>query len=157
MIDPLHALLLVGGGAAAGFVNAFAGGGSALTVPLLMLTGMDARLANGTNRLAVWAQAWISAHAFHQKGVRPWPLTARAAAPALAGALLGALLATRISPEGTRWGFGVVFLLLAATLAFRPDWLVPTGRPALERPGRSGWLALFGVGLYGGLFQAGVG
>ena len=49
-------LLLLLGGAVAGFVNTVAGGGSALTVPLLMLGGLDASVANGTNRLAVTVQ-----------------------------------------------------------------------------------------------------
>lgn len=157
MIDPWHAALLVAGGAGAGFINAFAGGGSALTVPLLMLTGLDARLANGTNRLAVWAQAVISGHAFHQKGVRPWGLTAKAAVPAVSGALLGSLFATRISPDSTQGAFGVVFLALAALMAFRPSALALTDTPQVDKPGLGAFLSLFAVGIYGGLFQAGVG
>ena len=49
--------ILVLGGAGAGFVNAVAGGGSALTLPILMIAGLDASVANGTNRLCVGAQA----------------------------------------------------------------------------------------------------
>ncbi len=157
MIDPLAAALLVGGGAIAGFVNAFAGGGSALTIPLLMFAGLDAHLANGTNRLAVLVQAGVSGHAFHQREVRPWALSARAAVPAVVGAGLGAVVATRLSAPTLNAAFGVVFLTLAAAMAARPSWLLPGDSGPVGRPGVGALLALFGVGLYGGLFQAGVG
>ena len=41
------------GGAGAGFINAIGGGGSVLTLPVLMVAGLDASVANGTNRVAV--------------------------------------------------------------------------------------------------------
>ncbi|HAZ18363.1 MAG TPA: sulfite exporter TauE/SafE family protein, partial [Acidimicrobiaceae bacterium] len=39
-MDMLDVVLLVGGGLLAGSVNTMAGGGSLLTVPLLVLTGL---------------------------------------------------------------------------------------------------------------------
>jgi len=39
-------------GFAAGFVNTIAGSGSLLTVPMLILLGLPANVANGTNRVA---------------------------------------------------------------------------------------------------------
>ena len=44
--------LLIGTGVVSGFINTLAGGGSMLTLPVLMITGMPADVANGTNRLA---------------------------------------------------------------------------------------------------------
>ena len=44
-------------GVAAGFVNVMAGGGSSLTLPALMLLGLDASVANGTNRLSIVTQS----------------------------------------------------------------------------------------------------
>ena len=64
--------LLVLGGTCAGYVNAIAGGGSALTIPLLMICGVDVAAANGTNRIAVGIQAVAAAASFHQQNVRPW-------------------------------------------------------------------------------------
>jgi hypothetical protein len=147
----------LGGGLIAGVINAMAGGGSALTVPLLMLVGLDANVANGTNRLAVLAQAGSSGWSFHQRGVRPWALARRAAPVAIAGALLGAYLATRLSAPAMEQAFGVVFLALAVFFAVRPKSLDPTEMAVVERPGWGALVGLFGVGLYGGLFQAGVG
>ena len=48
-------MLLVGGGLLAGSVNTMAGGGSLLTVPLLVLTGLPGDVANGSNRVGILA------------------------------------------------------------------------------------------------------
>ena len=75
---------LVGGVAAdrrrdrAGFVNANAGGGSILTVPLLVLAGVEGNSANGSNRVGVLTSNVAAATAFRRLGVRglsrAWPI-----------------------------------------------------------------------------------
>ena len=47
-------LLLAAAGFAAGVINAIAGGGSLISFPALLHTGMGARIANATNTVAVW-------------------------------------------------------------------------------------------------------
>lgn len=152
-------VLLLLGGAGAGFINAVAGGGSALTLPLLMLTGLDASVANGTNRVAVAAQALTASATFHHQQVRPWTAVLRAGCWALPGAVIGAFVAIHIPPPALERVFGVLFLALAALLTARPKWLVPDPDPEAfgDWPSAGGGLMLFGVGLYGGVFQAGVG
>ncbi len=150
---------LVAGGVGAGFVNVLAGGGSALTLPLLMLVGLDANQANGTNRIVVLLQSTAGAAEFHRRRIRPWMATRAALPPIVAGAVIGALVATRVSASAMEVLFGVLFLSLAAVMAVRPSWLVPEPPPdAAPHPPRPGGVAaLFAVGLYGGVFQAGVG
>ena len=60
--------LLIGTGVVSGFINTLAGGGSMLTLPVLMITGMPADVANGTNRLAVLAQSATGAVEFDRAG-----------------------------------------------------------------------------------------
>ena len=43
-------------GVLAGFLNVLAGGGSLLTLPLLIFFGLPAATANGTNRVAIFCQ-----------------------------------------------------------------------------------------------------
>ena len=49
-----EAIILFFGGWVAGIVNAMAGGGSSLTVPLLVLAGVPGNFANGSNRLGIF-------------------------------------------------------------------------------------------------------
>ncbi|MGH7163490.1 MAG: sulfite exporter TauE/SafE family protein, partial [Planctomycetota bacterium] len=63
-MEPWHAVMLALAGAAAGFVNAVAGGGSSITLPILdALTGSPG-VANATNRFAVLAQNLAAVGAF---------------------------------------------------------------------------------------------
>jgi uncharacterized protein len=150
-------LLLVLGGAVAGFVNTLAGAGSALTLPLLMFAGLDAGVANGTNRVGVVAQAASGALGFHAQNVRPWGELPRVVVPAVAGALLGAVLVSQVPAGLLERVFGGLFLLLAVVVVARPRWLLPGAEQPAEAIDRRGMAGLFAVGVYGGLVQAGVG
>ena len=52
-MPPVELALLAGAGLVAGVVNSLAGGGSLLTVSLLVLLGLPGTLANGTNRVGI--------------------------------------------------------------------------------------------------------
>lgn len=152
------ALWLFLGGVIAGFVNAVAGGGSALTLPLLMLAGLDAGVANGTNRVAVVAQSMASAVTFHRREVQPWRAVGRALCFVLPAAVVGAVVAVRIPPPALERLFGAVFIGLAVVMVVRPGWLKPAVEGGVDRwPSVGGAVGLVAVGFYGGLFQAGVG
>jgi len=156
----MHALL-VASGFFAGFINTVAGAGSALTLPVLMFSGVDAAVANATNRVAVVVQTVGGTMGFHQRGVRPWR-DCLAVVPALtAGGLTGAWAALRISPFGLQGVFGGLFVVLAVLLLAKPRWLVPpTPEPGEARPHARTPLAqllFFATGVYGGFVQAGVG
>ena len=90
-------LILAGGAVLAGVVNAMAGGGSLVTLPLLMLVGLPPNVANGTNRIAVLFQSAVSAWTFHRNGLFPVRLGLMLMPPGLVGAAIGAYLATIVS------------------------------------------------------------
>ena len=149
-------IILFLGGAGAGFVNAAAGGGSALTLPILMMSGLDATVANGTNRIAVAVQAATATATFHRNEIRPWPAALSSGIWVLIGAVIGAIAAVRIPTEALEWVFGLLFLLLALLIAQKPQWLSPNeiaqkSSAVIRVP------VLLSVGMYGGFLQAGVG
>jgi uncharacterized protein len=78
-------LLILIGGFVAGVINAMAGGGSLLTVPLLSLAGIGGTLANGTNRVAVLVQNMSSAWGYARRGVGDRAQTLQVLAPAAVG------------------------------------------------------------------------
>lgn len=149
-----EAVLLIVGGGIAGFINTLAGGGSAITIPILNeMVGITT--ANGTNRIAILA-ANIGAIAGFQRGKAiPWARLAPLVTPTVLGAALGAWTATRTSPDVLRQVFAVVLLLVAASVVAKPSRWVEERDAALHEPWRS--IVFLAIGFYGGFVQAGVG
>jgi len=153
-VTPAEAVLLVCGGLAAGIVNTLAGGGSLLTVPLLVLIGLPGTLANGTNRIGVLLQNAVAAWRFRQQGVwdvgaAKWEIAAVAV-----GALTGAAAISQVSDSAFERMFGIAMLVLLVPTLRKPT---ARGEPTAERPAALRLALFFGIGLYGGAFQAGVG
>ncbi|WP_283804730.1 sulfite exporter TauE/SafE family protein [Flexistipes sinusarabici] len=86
-------------GILSGFVNILAGGGSFLTIPILIFMGLPPTVANGTNRLGIFLQSLIGAVKFKQYGVFPAKFALIVSIPAIAGSIIGSYLATVISDE----------------------------------------------------------
>ncbi|MDZ7846055.1 MAG: hypothetical protein U5L96_04435 [Owenweeksia sp.] len=53
-------ILLLAGGFAAGIINTLAGNGSAITLSLLIFTGLPADVANATNRIGALVQTFTA-------------------------------------------------------------------------------------------------
>jgi uncharacterized membrane protein YfcA len=143
-------------GVAAGIANVSAGGGSLLTVPLLIFLGLPGPVANGTNRVALIAQNISAVRSFHGGQVSEWGRGLRLAAVALPGAALGAVVGVRIGDQLFRQLLGVALLgMLAFTfLRPRPRQQTHQGRVRL-RPATL--LSFAFIGFYSGFIQAGVG
>lgn len=144
-------LLLFVVGCLAGTLNVLAGGGSFLTLPVLLFLGLPAPLANGTNRVAILLQNSGAVWSFRRRGLIDRGALLWAALPATAGAILGAWLALEMGDLAFRRLLAVLMVVLSALSLWSPR-----GRLREERPG---WapLAFFAVGVYGGFIQAGVG
>ena len=152
----LPALALVG--FVSGFLNILAGGGSLLTLPLLIFLGLPATVANGTNRVGVLCQNIFAIASFRRHGVLPLRLALICTAPALIGSYLGAQLAVDIDERlFTRLLAGIMLGVLIITLADPAKRL--RGREVSYTPLRLVALlvAFFLIGVYGGFVQAGVG
>jgi uncharacterized protein len=142
----------------AGAQNALAGGGSFLTLPALMLTGMDARAANITSTVALFPAQIVTgitgrADADSPKGL---PFTALFAISLIGGALGGLIL---LATPPSFFARLVPWLVLFATAVFA--W-----GSFLRKPMESGqahlppWGAAvvqFFIAIYGGYFGGGIG
>lgn len=145
-------------GLAAGTLNVIAGGGSFLTLPLLIFLGLPAGVANATNRVGIVFQNVGAVWAFHRRGVLPRQFLAWTALPAIAGALAGTWAALRVSDQTfTRI---LAILMIAITLYTLWDPLRRWRSAMSEGSSGQRWLLACGfvlVGVYGGFVQAGVG
>jgi uncharacterized membrane protein YfcA len=156
-LTPLETFALVATGLVAGVVNTLAGGGSLLTVPVLVLLGLPGGLANGTNRVGILLQSSVAAWRFRALGVGGLREAAPVLLPVALGSGIGAWGVAQLSDRHFERAFGVVMLLLLVPLLRELGGPRRTRRVPPARPG-PGWLALFfGIGVYGGAFQAGVG
>jgi len=151
-------VLLFAVGLATGFINILAGGGSLITLPLLIFLGLPGTVANGTNRVAILLQNIVAIAGFHQKRVFPWRPSLIALPPALVGTIIGANLAVRIPDEVFKPLLAAIMVGVILLIWLDPArrWqthasMSPFVRNALFAPG------FFGIGLYGGFIQAGVG
>ena len=150
----LEVLLLLFGGLAAGFINALAGGGSAITVPIMTeIVGVN--VANGTNRIAIMLANATALTRFQQGGAVPWARVKVLVLPVVAGAAVGAWTATQLSGDAMKRVFAVVLVLVAASVLLRPARWVEGHERNIAEPWRS--LIFLAVGFYGGFVQAGVG
>jgi len=134
--------ILIITGFIAGIINTLAGGGSNLTLPALMLTGMPADVANATNRIGVLLQCVVGVKGFHKHGKLDTQDMLPVLAPSLLGGLMGSLAVVAIP----------VILIFPSVVA------PPEGTQVYKVKDRPlAWLGLFIAGLYGGFVQAGVG
>lgn len=140
----------------AGTQNALAGGGSFITLPSLMLTGMDARAANITSTIALFpaqvATGWTGRQNVSGAAGLSFPVLAGIS---LAGGALGALLLL-VTPS-TFFARLVPWLVLFGTAIFawgsfrpRQDDRIRLGRWPIAA-------AQFAISIYGGYFGGGIG
>lgn len=151
----IYSLLFVTGGLA-GILNVIAGGGSFLTLPLLIFLGLPASVANGTNRLAILLQNIGAVWGFHRYGVVDWRSLLWAGIPATVGSLFGTWAALVISDEVFTQVLAILMIVVTLWTLWNPQQALPPSDPLQVNEYILG-LGFFGVGLYGGFVQAGVG
>lgn len=152
----LAALFVVG--ILSGFINTVAGGGSFLTLPLLIFMGLPAAVANGTNRLGIFLQSLAGVGKFHAHGVFPWRFALIVSVPAVAGALLGAHWAVSVSDEAFKRWLALFMVVMTFVSLYKPkSSFVLSDDGYSPRRWAAIIIAFFIIGVYGGFIQAGVG
>lgn len=153
-----HVLVVYGVGCVAGFINVMAGGGSLLTLPVLIFMGLDSSLANGTNRVAIFGQNLLGIGGFRSKGIKTSRYDLWLAVVALVGAIPGAVLAVNIPDAWFNRILAVVMVIVVVVTILNPGGKRAAGE-FMTSPARKAMagVAFFVIGLYGGFIQAGTG
>lgn len=150
-------LLLFAAAFGAGIMNAVAGGGSFLTFPALVFTGVPSIVANASSTVATFPGSFVSAWAY-RKDFKPFEGIGMGAilAVSLAGSVLGALLLLW-TPQRT-FDAAIPWLLGGATLLFAVG---KHATPYLKRVVTIGPASLltvqFAIAIYGGYFGGAIG
>jgi hypothetical protein len=144
-------------GFVAGFINTLAGSGSLITLPLLILLGLPANVANGTNRVGILVQSIVSVATFRQRGALDSSGSWQTILVTTIGAAAGAGLAVDLDEDMLRRTIGALMILMLAVMLLRPGrWLQTHADGNTVSP----WIRVplfFAIGVYGGFIQAGVG
>ena len=160
-----QAILLCLAAVVAGTLNAVAGGGTFISFPILLFTGVPAVEANTTNTVALWPGLGASSLAYLKRLNLPRRILLPLLVTSVIGGLAGALLLL-MTPQRT-FVHLIPWLLLSGTLLFT------FGNRIREMAGRTSatdalqntsWQAIVAisvveliVGIYGGYFGAGIG
>ena len=167
-LEAWQLLLLFAVGCIAGFMNVVAGGGSLLTMPMMVFMGLDGPFANGTNRIAIFAQNVSATIGFFCQGFSDFKLSLTLLACTLPGAFVGAWLGTCLRGRWFNWTLAMVMIAVLVLMLWpkrkekkdSADKAVEEpetpARPTRKRVIVSCVLMLF-AGFYGGVIQAGVG
>jgi uncharacterized membrane protein YfcA len=154
-LTPTEIPILLAAGLWAGTQNALAGGGSFVTLPALMATGLDARVANLTSTIALFPGQITTALANRSMvsgvGALTFPILLLIS---LVGGIAGALLL--LATPSDLFRALLPWLVLAATLLFARGAFGRKVDAAKLGAGPLG-LGQFGVAIYGGYFGGGIG
>ena len=153
-----HYVLLIGVGFVVGFINTVAGGGSLISLPVLIFLGLPPSVANGTNRVAVVIQTALGTAGFKSKGVSTFPFNIYLGVSALVGAIIGAYIAVDIKGETFNKILAIIMIVVVLIIMFKPKMKLEELQERIT--GKYLWvgiIAFFFFGIYGGFINAGLG
>jgi hypothetical protein len=143
-------------GLVAGFVDAIAGGGGLITLPILLSMGLPPQLALGTNKLQATFGSGSAAWHYTRAGVVDLRRCRWGVVFTMVGATAGTLLVQHLDPMFLKHFIPVVLLAIAIYVFFKPRLGAEDIRPRM-RAGIFYLMAGLGLGFYDGFIGPGVG
>ncbi|MCB1773710.1 MAG: sulfite exporter TauE/SafE family protein [Gammaproteobacteria bacterium] len=150
-------LLLAAIGVLAGWLNVMAGGGSLLTVPVMLFMGIPGPVANGTNRIAILAQNITAVTAFRRRGFSDFRLSFSLSLAAAVGALGGASVGVRLDGAWFDRVLAIIMIAVMILMATGHDKVKPVDGDGQPKNLLLGHVLMVGAGFWGGFIQIGVG
>jgi uncharacterized membrane protein YfcA len=153
-----HYLLGVGVGILTGFVNTLAGSGTLLITPFFIFMGLPADVANGTNRLGIFAQTMVGSFMLQRQNPVNLKGSEVLIVPSVIGAIGGSLLATQVPVKFLEGVIAVVMLLMIYPIARNSEKWMRVENASEEFHQKPLLVVIFfALGFYGGFIQAGTG
>ncbi len=150
--------ILIVSGIGVGFINTLAGGGSAISLAVLMMMGLSPAMANGTNRIGIILQSIAAVGSFKHQKVLDSRKSLWLSIPAVFGSLLGAWLAVDINEEVFDKALAIILLVMLFFMFYKPkNWLTENTALLNQPLNRKQIIIFFLIGIYGGFIQVGVG
>ena len=151
-------IILIISGFFVGFINTLAGGGSIISLSVLMMLGLPPNVANGTNRVAIIIQTLTATTSFRQQKILPLRKSIYLSIPAIIGSLFGSWIAVDIREDIFEKAIGVIMLVMLVFILYKPQNYIYGRAKVLEKPiNWKVYLLFFIIGIYGGFIHMGVG
>ena len=148
--------ILVVAGFGAGLVNVMAGGGSILTVPIMMFLGMPGPVANGTNRITIVAHNASAMVTYLKHGIPHAKLCLTLTLVAIPPAILGAWLSTKLNNEQFEGLLAIVMVAVLILMSAPQAKKVGSHEDQLQNLAL-GHVLIAAAGFWGGFNQIGMG
>ncbi len=148
--------ILFATGLVAGFIDAIAGGGGLITLPVFLGLGMPPKEALGTNKFqACFGSGSATFHYARAGWVRVSDCWLGIACTA-AGAVAGTLLVQQLDPGFLRWSIPLLLILIALYFLIRPQLGTAAGEARMS-VAQFHFAFGLGIGFYDGFFGPGTG
>ena len=148
--------VLIVAGFCAGLVNVMAGGGSILTVPIMMFLGIPGHVANGTNRITVVAHNASAIVTYVRHGVPHTKLCVTLTLVAVPPAMIGAWLSTKLNNEQFE-GLLAMVMVVVLILMLAPQDRKQDDAQNAPKNLHLGHALMAMAGFWGGFIQIGIG
>lgn len=138
-------------------INSIAGGGSTISLPIMIFLGLPPTVANGTNRIGLFLGNTTSAISMCKHGLLDKMIYFRLFWPTLLGALLGIFFLVKLDDKIFQGILALAILLVVIMGQLKRDFL---GKPPVTPPEKMSlpaFLGFFAVSIYGCIIQVGVG
>jgi uncharacterized membrane protein YfcA len=149
-------LALFGTGLVAGFVDAIAGGGGLITLPVVLSVGLPAHLALGTNKLQATFGSGSATWHYAKCGVVSLPECRRGVLFTFLGAAAGTWLVQQMDPAFLKHFIPIILLAVVGYVLWRPELGAADIHPRMSTGTFYAVLGL-GLGFYDGFLGPGTG
>ena len=158
-MELVEIIVLIVAGVAVGFINTLAGGGSIISLSVLMyLMGLPATIANGTNRIAITFQTFTAVSNFKKQSILDWRKGLKLGIPSVIGSVLGAYIAVDINEEIFEKAMAIIMIFMLIFIFYKPSlWLKGQQHLIDRKVGPWQILIFFLIGIYGGFIHVGIG
>ena len=153
----LPLLLAAIAGFFAAAINAVAGGGTLISFPTLIALGLDPRVANATNAVALWPGSATGALGFHKYFHETKSQIKLLLPPTILGSILGSILLVQTSAHTFKTIVPILLLSATLLLAFQKKIRAVADKKEFRFKSWQVIILQFLVSVYGGYFGAGMG
>ena len=157
MLELWEICVLITVGLVSGYLNVMAGGGSLITLPVMIFLGVPGAVANGTNRIGILAQNIVATTTFIKRGFREFRLSLTLSLCTIPGVVVGAMVGSHIDGVWFNRVLAMVMILVMVVMSLERKPVSGESIKVSRTRYLFGHALMVVMGFYGGFIQVGIG